>query len=63
MMNQTYYDYQLKPVIQTMEKNESEALFAVITSNPDNSNPHASTWISISANQLKAILKVLNTTI
>jgi hypothetical protein len=63
MMNQTYYDYQIKPIIKTMKESNGMALITVVTNSPGCDNPHASTWLSVSAEQLKAILKILNTTI
>jgi hypothetical protein len=63
MMNQTYYDYQVKPIIKTMRSDNKMALMAVVTTANDTSSPHASTWLQISADQLEGILKILNTTI
>ena len=46
MMNQTYYDYQLKPLIETMTEKDTLALLTVVTAPGGTSdNPHASNWV------------------
>jgi len=59
MMHQTYYDYQLKPIIKAAEKTDMPASLKV-RFDPEVTE---SNWMHISAEQLKAILHILNTTI
>jgi hypothetical protein len=59
MMNMTYYDYMIKPVIKQAEKSKYMAKLHIGYAE----GPLCTPTFDVSVEQLKEILKILNTTI